>query len=97
VRILISVDGHVRNIVLTNVLHVLQITRNLIFVAWLQDKGMVVKTITPPEKMALIIKYQGYKVGIASRVRKSYVLDMPMERAMPVKLVTDQQEGIIDG
>jgi hypothetical protein len=89
VRILISVDGHIRNIVLTNVLHVLQITRNLISVTWLQDKGMVVETTTPPEKIALVIKHQGRKVGVASRVRKSYVLDMPMERAMPAELVTD--------
>ncbi len=89
VRIPISIDRHVRNIVLTDILHVPQITGNLISVAQLQDKGMVVETTTPPEKMALVIKHQGRKVGIASRVGKSYVLDMPTERAMPAELVTD--------
>jgi hypothetical protein len=58
---------------------------------------MVVETTTPPEKMTLIIRYQGRKAGVASRVGKSYVLDMPTERAMPAELVTDQQEGITDG
>jgi hypothetical protein len=50
----------------------------------------MVKTITLPEKMALIIKHQGRKVSVISRVKKSYVLDMLTERAMPIKLVTDQ-------
>jgi hypothetical protein len=49
----------------------------------------VVKTTAPPGKMALIIKHQGRKVGVASKVRKLYVLDMPTERAMLAKLVTD--------
>ena len=78
-----------RNIILTDILHVPQITGNLISVARLQDKGMVVETTTPPEKMALIIKYQGRKVDVASRVGKSYVLDMPTERVMLAELVTD--------
>jgi hypothetical protein len=89
VRIPISINGHMRNIILTDVLHVPQIAGNLISVARLQDKGMVVETTTPPGKMALIIKYQGRKVDVASRVGKLYILDMPMERAMPAKLVTD--------
>ncbi len=57
VRIPISINRHVRNIVLIDVLHVLQITRNLISIAQLQDKGIVVETTTPPRKMALIIKH----------------------------------------
>ena len=44
----------------------------------------------------MIIKDHSQKVGIASRVRKSYVLDMLIEHAMPIKLVIDQQEGITD-
>jgi hypothetical protein len=96
VRIPISVDGHVRNIVLTDVLHVPQITGNLISITRLQDKGMVVETTALPEKMALIIKHQGRKVNVASKVRKSYVLDMLTERAMLAELVTDQQEGVTD-
>jgi hypothetical protein len=44
----------------------------------------------------MVIKYQGRKVGVASRVGKSYVLDMPIESAMPVELVTDHQEGVKD-
>jgi hypothetical protein len=89
VRIPISIDRHMRNIILTDILHIPQIAGNLISVARLQDKGIVVETTTPPGKMALIIKYQGRKVGVASRVGKSYVLDIPTERAISAKLVTD--------
>ena len=96
VRISVSVDGHARSIVLTDVLHVPQITGNLISVARLQDKGIVVETTAPPERLAMIIKYQGCKVGVASRVGRSYVLDMPTERAMPAELTTDHQEGVTD-
>jgi hypothetical protein len=85
----VSVDGHTRSIILTDVLHVPQIKGNLISIARLQDKGIVVETTAPPEKTTMIIKYQGRKVGVASRVGKSYVLDMPAERAMPAELVTD--------
>jgi hypothetical protein len=56
VRIPISVNGHTRSIVLTDVLHVPQIKGNLISVARLQDKGLVVETTAPPERMAMIIK-----------------------------------------
>jgi hypothetical protein len=49
----------------------------------------VVKITTLLKKMALVIKHQGYKVGIVSRVGKLYVLDMPIKCAMLVKLVTD--------
>ena len=46
----------------------------------------MVETTAPPEKMALIIKDQGRKVGVASRVGRLYVLDILTERAMPVEL-----------
>jgi hypothetical protein len=96
VRIPININGHIKNIVLTDVLHIPQIAGNLIFIARLQDKGIVVKTTAPPGKMALIIKHQGRKVDVISKVRKSYVLDMPTECAILAKLVTDQQESITD-
>ena len=89
VRISVSVDGHVRSIVLIDIFHVRQIKGNLISVARLQDKGLVVETTAPPERMALIIKDQGYKVGVTSRVGRSYVLDMLTERVIPVELVTN--------
>jgi hypothetical protein len=57
VRIPISINGHIRNIILTDILYILQIAGNLISVARLQDKGIVIETTTPPGKMALIIKY----------------------------------------
>jgi hypothetical protein len=88
-RIHISVNGHARSIVLMDVLHVPQIKGNLISIARLQDKGLVVETTTLLKKLAIIIKDHGRKVGIASRVGKSYVLDMLIESAMPAKLLTD--------
>jgi hypothetical protein len=96
VRIPVSVDGHTRSIVLTDVLHVPQIKGNLISVARLQDKGLVVETTAPPKRMALVIKNHGRKVGVASRVGRSYILDMPTESAMPAGLATDRQEGVTD-
>jgi hypothetical protein len=90
VRIPVSVDGHTRSIVLTDVLHVPQIKGNLISVARLQDKGLVVETTAPPKRMALVIKDHGRKVGVASRVGRSYILDMPTESAMPARLATDR-------
>jgi 5'-3' exoribonuclease 2 len=96
VRIPVSVDGHTRSIVLTDVLHVPQIKGNLISVARLQDKGLVVETTAPPKRMALVIKDHGRKVGVASRVGRSYILDMPTESAMPAGLATDRQEGVTD-
>jgi hypothetical protein len=59
VRVPISVDGHARSIVLSDVLYVLQIKGNLISVARLQDKGLVVETTAPPQRKALVIKSQG--------------------------------------
>jgi hypothetical protein len=49
----------------------------------------VVETTTPPKRIAIIIKNQGRKVGVASRVGKSYILDMLKEMAMPTELTTD--------
>jgi hypothetical protein len=49
----------------------------------------VVKTTTPLEKLAIIIKDYSRKVGIASKVGKSYVLNMLIESAMPIKLLTN--------
>jgi 5'-3' exoribonuclease 2 len=46
--------------------------------------------------MALVIKDHGRKVGVASRVGRSYILDMPTESAMPARLATDRQEGVTD-
>jgi hypothetical protein len=88
-RIYISVNRHARSIVLTDILHVPQIKGNLIFIARLQDKGLVVKTTTLLKKLAIIIKDYSYKVGIASRIGKSYVLNMLIESAMPIKLLID--------
>jgi hypothetical protein len=49
----------------------------------------VVKTITPLEKLAIIIKDYSYKVGIVSKVRKLYILNMLIESAMLAKLLID--------
>jgi hypothetical protein len=68
----------------------------LISVARLQDKGLVVETTAPPKRMALVIKNHSRKVGVASRVGRSYILDMPTESAMPAGLATDRQEGVTD-
>ena len=57
----------------------------------------MVETTSSPEKMAMIIKDHGRRVGIVSRVGNAYVLDMPAERAMPAELITDHQEGVTDG
>ena len=57
VRLLVSVEGHTRSIVLTDVLYVPQIRGNLISVARLQDKGIVVETTVLPVRKALIIKH----------------------------------------
>ena len=56
VRLLVCVKGRTRSIVLTDVLHVPQIRGNLISIARLQDKGIVVETTAPPAKNALVIK-----------------------------------------
>jgi hypothetical protein len=88
-RIYISVNGHARSIILTDILHVPQIKGNLIFIARLQDKGLVVKTTIPLKKLAIIIKDYSRKVSIASKVGKSYVLNMLIESIMPIKLLTN--------
>ena len=91
VKLSVSVDRRTRSIVLTNVLYIPQIKKNLISIARLQDKGIIVKTIVPPSRKALIIKYQGRKVDVASQIRDSFVLDIPTDRAFPVGDVTDQR------
>ena len=91
VKLSVSVDGRTRSIVLTNVLHVPQIKGNLISVARLQDKGIAVETTVPPSRKALIVRYQGRKVNVASRIGDSFVLDMPTDRAFSVGDVTDQR------
>jgi hypothetical protein len=88
VRVPISVDRYTRSIILSDVLHVPQIKENLISVARLQDKGLVVETTAPSQRKALVIKSQGRKVGVASRVENSYVLDILTESTMPAELVT---------
>ena len=96
VRLLVSVEGHTRSIVLTDVLHVPQIRGNLISIARLQDKGIVVETTVPPARKALIIKHQGRIVGIASRIGDTFVLDMPIDRAFPVRQITDHNGRELD-
>lgn len=91
VKLPVIVDGHTRSVVLTDVLHVPQIKGNLISVARLQDKGMVTETTISPARKALIISYQGRKVGVASREGDSFVLDMPADRAFPVGEAMGQQ------
>jgi hypothetical protein len=49
----------------------------------------MVETTTLSKKIALIIKYQGYKVGVTSKVRKSYMLNILMEYTILAKLVID--------
>jgi hypothetical protein len=90
-RLSVSVGGHARSVVLTDVLHVPQIRGNLISVARLQDKGIVVETTVSPVQKALIIKCQGREVGVASRVGNSFILDMP-DRALAAKVATRQDK-----
>jgi len=68
----------------------------LISVARLQDKGIVVETTVPPARKALIIKHQGRIVGIASRIGDTFVLDMPIDRAFPVRQITDHNGRELD-
>jgi hypothetical protein len=49
----------------------------------------VVKTIIPLKKLVIIIKDYSYKVSIASKVGKLYVLNMLIKSAMPIKLFTN--------
>jgi hypothetical protein len=88
VRVPISVDRYTRSIILSDILYVLQIKENLISVARLQDKRLVVETTTLPQRKALVIKSQGRKVGVVSRVENSYILDILTESTMSVELVT---------
>jgi hypothetical protein len=83
IRLAVSVEGHVRSIVLTDVLHVPQIKGNLISVARLQDKGIVVETTAPPAVRAMVIKHQGRTIGMATRVGNAFILDVPTDRAYP--------------
>jgi hypothetical protein len=96
VRLSVSVEGRTRSIVLTDVLHVPQIKGNLISVTKLQDKGMAIETTIPPAKKALIVRYQGRKVGVASRVGDSFVLDQPTDKAYPVRLLTDHDGQVAE-
>ena len=88
VRLFVSIGGRTRSIVLTDVLHIPQIRGNLISVTKLQDRGLVVETTAPPAKKALIIRRHGRKVGVASRVGNTFVLDRPADNAqyIPPKL-----------
>ena len=94
VRLLVCIKGRTRSIILTDVLHIPQISRNLISIARLQDKGIVVETTAPPAKNALVIKDQGKIVGIASRVKNSYVLCTPTDMAFPVRQVTGLDDAM---
>lgn len=89
IRLFVDVEGRMRSIVLTDVLHIPQIRGNLISVPKLQDKGMVVETTIPPAEKALIVKYQGQKVGIANRVDNAFVLNMARDSAFPAQEITD--------
>ena len=91
VKLPVLVEGHMRNVVLTDVLHVPQIKGNLISVARLQDKGMVTATTVLPARKALIISHQGRKVGVASRIGDVFMLDMPADQAFPAGEATDQR------
>lgn len=90
VRLPVLVEGNTRSVVLSDVLHVPQIRGNLISVARLQDKGLVVETTAPPARKGLIIKNQGRKVGRATRVGDTFVLDMPTDRSFPARELTHQ-------
>ena len=90
VRLFVSVGGRTRSVVLTDVLHVPQIRGNLISVTKLQDRGLVVETTAPPAKKALIIRRHGRKVGVASRVGNTFVLDRPADNALFTEEVTDR-------
>ena len=89
VRLPVKVDGRTRSIVLMDVLHVPELRGNLISVTKLQDKGMAVETTVPPARKALIVRYQGRKVGTASRVGDTFVLDRSTDQAYPVRILTD--------
>ena len=49
----------------------------------------MVETTTPPKRLAIIIKDYSYIVGVASRVGKLYILDILVEYAIPIELITD--------
>ena len=84
VRLPVKVKGHVRNVLLTDVLHVPQIKGNLIFVTRLQDKGMAVEITVSPLKKAIIVKDCGREVGRACRIGNAFVLDRPTDAAFLV-------------
>lgn len=90
IRLSVKIKGRTRSVLLSEVLHVPQIKGNLISVTKLQDKGMAVETTVPPAKKALIVKYQGRTVGMASRVGDTFILDVPTDRAFPAKLITER-------
>jgi hypothetical protein len=96
VRLHVVVGGRTESIVLTDVLHVSQIRENLISVARLQDKGLVAETTALPAKNALVIKDQGETIGIADRIKNSYVLNMLTDRAFPVRQIADQDDQEVD-
>ena len=56
----------------------------------------MVETTVLPARKALIIKHQGRVVSIASRIGDVFVLDILIDRAFPVRQITDHDGRELD-
>ena len=73
VALKISVKGKIRDVVLTDVLYVLHVTRSLISVSQLEDRRIVTRTLVRLER-GILIKLDKKVIAIVDQVRKSYIL-----------------------
>ena len=78
-----NLEGRIRRVRLTDVLHVPGVAGSLISVSQLEDRGITIRTLGAP-KHGIILELSGDIVASASRVRKSYVLDCVLAKRVYV-------------
>jgi hypothetical protein len=78
-----NLEGRIRRVRLTDVLHVPGVAGSLISVSQLEDRGITIQTLGAP-KHRIILELSNDIVASASRVRKSYVLDCVLAKRVYV-------------
>ena len=78
-----NLEGRIRRVRLTDVLHVPGVAGSLISVSQLEDRGITIQTLGAP-KHRIILELSNEIVASASRVRKSYVLDCVLAKRVYV-------------
>ena len=71
VKLQVQIDGIVRTVRLSRVLHVPALAGSLISVSQLQDRGIITRTVHGKK---LLLELQGKVIGVAERVGRTYTL-----------------------